>query len=103
MENWNPLGWLLLVVGFLSGMVFGGPQSGGSLWLVPFGVMLAGLTILVTNMFRTLWRAIRRRSKIRARLQFQPNERPAMARDVTVGIWLGLLIGTLIGVWWHVL
>ena len=42
---------------------------GGGLWLVPYGVMLAGLTILVTNMIRTLWRASRRRNIIRNRLR----------------------------------
>ena len=103
MENWNPFGWLLLAVGFLAGMFVGGPQSGGGLWLAPYGVMLAGLTILTTNMFRTLWRATRRRNKIRARLRQQPKESLAVARDITVGIWLGLLIGTLIGVWLYVL
>jgi len=54
MENWNPFGWLLLAGGFLFGVFVGGPQSGGSLWLVPYGVMLAGLTILTTNMIRTI-------------------------------------------------
>ena len=103
MENWNPFGWLLLAVGFLAGMFIGGPQSGGSLWLAPYGVMLAGLTILTTNMFRTLWRARRRRHIIRARLQQHPNEPPVEARDATVGIWLGLAIGALIGVWLYVL
>ena len=96
MENWNPFGWLFLVGGFFLGVVVGGPQSGGSLWLVPYGVMLTGLTILTTNMCRTLWRASRRRNIIRARLQQQPKEPPAEARDATVGIWLGLVVGTLI-------
>ncbi len=85
------------------GVVVGGPQSGGSLWLVPYGVMLAGLTILTTNMFRTIWRATRRRSAIRARLQIDGEEPPATTRAVTGGIWLGLLIGTLIGVWLYAL
>lgn len=69
MENLNPLGWLLLAAGFLCGVYVGGPQSGGGLWLVPYGVMLAGLTILVTNMIRALWRTGRRRTVIRNRLQ----------------------------------
>ena len=103
MENWNRFGWLLLAVGFLSGMVVGGPQSGGSLWLGPYAVMLAGLTILTTNMFRTIWQASRRRIKIRARLQLPRKKPSAMARDATTGIWLGLLAGTLIGVWLYVL
>ncbi len=69
MENWNPFGWLLLVGGFLFGVIVGWLQVGDSLWLVSYGVMLAGLTILLTNMIRTLWRLIRNRSVIRDRLQ----------------------------------
>ena len=69
MENWNPFGWLLLAGGFLFGVLLGGPQSGGELWLVSYGVILAGLTILTTNMIRTIWRASRRRNVIRTRLQ----------------------------------
>ena len=69
MENWNPFGWLLLVGGFLFGVIVGWLQVGDSLWLVSYGVMLAGLTILLTNMIRTLGRYIRSRNLIRARLQ----------------------------------
>jgi hypothetical protein len=68
MENWNPFGWLLLAGGFLLGLFVGGPQSGGSMWLAPYGVMLAGLTILTMNMIRTFWRATRRGKIIRTRL-----------------------------------
>ena len=103
MENWNPFGWLLLVAGFVLGALVGGPQSGGSLWLIPYGVMLAGLAILTMNMFRTLWRARQRRLLIRARLHQQPRDPRPVARDVTAGVWLGLLAGTLIGVWWYAL
>jgi hypothetical protein len=69
MEDWNPFGWLLLVGGFLFGVIVGWLQVGDSLWLVSYGVMLAGLTILLTNMIRTLGRYIRSRNLIRARLQ----------------------------------
>ena len=98
MENWNPFGWLLLAGGFLLGLFVGGPQTGGSLWLVPYGIMLTGLTILTMNMFRTLWRVSRRRSVVRARLQIDGERPPVTARDATVGISLGLLIGAVIGV-----
>ena len=98
MENWNPFGWLILAVGFLSGLFIGGPQSGGSLWLIPYGGMLVGLTILTMNMFRSLWRVSRRRNVVRARLQIDGERPPATARDVTVGMLLGLVIGALIGV-----
>lgn len=69
MENWNPFGWLLLAGGFLFAVFIGGPQSGDRLWLISYGVILAGLTILTTNMIRTFWRASRRRNVIRTRLQ----------------------------------
>ncbi len=68
MEDWNPFGWLLLGGGFLFGVIVG-PQVGDRLWLVSYTVILAGLTILLTNMIRTLWRYIRSRNVIRARLQ----------------------------------
>ena len=61
MENWNPFGWLLLVGGFLFGVIVGGLQAGDKLWLISYTAMLAGLTILLTNMIRTLWRYIRSR------------------------------------------
>jgi hypothetical protein len=69
MENWNPFGWLLLAVGFMFGVVVGWAHIGDRLWLVSYGVMLAGLTILLTNMIRTVWRAVRSRSVIRNRLR----------------------------------
>ena len=69
MENWNPFGWLLLVGGFLFGVIVGGPQAGDKLWLISYTAMLAGLTILLTNLIRTLWRSIRNRRVIRSRLQ----------------------------------
>ena len=43
MENWNPFGWLLLLVGFLLGVITGWMQVWSELWLVSYGVMLAGL------------------------------------------------------------
>ncbi len=69
MEDWNPFGWLLLVGGFLFGVIVGGPQSGDKLWLISYTAMLAGLTILLTNMIRTLWRFVRSQKLIRGRLQ----------------------------------
>ena len=69
MENWNPFGWLLLVGGFLFGAIVGGPQAGDKLWLISYTAMLAGLTILLTNLIRTLWQFIRSRRVIRGRLQ----------------------------------
>jgi hypothetical protein len=57
MENWNPFGWLLLGGGFLFGMIVGGPQA----WLISYTVILAGLTILLTNLIRTLWQFVRSR------------------------------------------
>jgi hypothetical protein len=64
MENWNPFGWLLLVMGFLLGVIAGWTHAGETLSLVPYIAILAGLTILVTNMCRTLWRFIRSRHVI---------------------------------------
>lgn len=68
MENWNPVGWLFLVGGFLFGVAVGWLQVGGSLWLGSYAAMLAGLTILLTNLIRILWRASRRRRLISNRL-----------------------------------
>jgi hypothetical protein len=69
MEHWNPTGWSLLFGGFLFGMIAGWMQAGEPLSLVPYAAILAGLTILVTNMLRTLWRFIRSLNVIRDRLQ----------------------------------
>jgi len=69
MEDWNPFGWLLLGGGFLFGVVVGGPQAGDKLWLISYTAMLAGLTILLTNLIRTLWQFARSRKLIRGRLQ----------------------------------
>lgn len=68
MEHWNPYGWMLLAGGFLYGMVVGGLGLGGSLWMIGYALMLAGLTILMTNMVRALWRLGRRRKAILSRL-----------------------------------
>ena len=70
MENWNPYGWLLLVGGFLSGMVIGWFGLGGELWMIGYTAMLAGLTILMTNMVRAIWRLGRKRKAILNRLSF---------------------------------
>jgi hypothetical protein len=68
MEGWNPFGWSLLVGGFLFGVIVGGPQAGDKLWLISYTAMLAGLTILLTNLIRTLWRESQRRKLISNRL-----------------------------------
>jgi hypothetical protein len=68
MENWNPVGWLLLVGGFLAGVIVGWLHVGDKLWLGSYAAMLSGLTILLTNLIRTLWRASRRRRLISNRL-----------------------------------
>ena len=70
MENWNPYGWMLLAGGFLYGMVIGWFGLGGSLWMIGYAAMLAGLTILMTNMMRALGRLVRKRKTILGRLSF---------------------------------
>ena len=62
MENWNPVGWTFLIGGFLIGVVFGWLEVGNKLWLVSYATILSGLAILVSNLIRTLWRAIRSRN-----------------------------------------
>ena len=69
MENWNPIGWSLLIGGFLFGVIVGWAQVGDRFWLVSYTTMLAGLAILVTNLIRALWRLVRSRNVIRGRLQ----------------------------------
>lgn len=69
MENWNPIGWSLLIGGFLFGVIVGWAQVGDRFWLVSYTTMLAGLVILVTNLVRALWRLVRSRNVIRGRLQ----------------------------------
>ena len=68
MQNWNPIGWLLLVGGFLFGVIVGWLQVGDRLWLGSYAAMLAGLTILLTNLIRTLWRTRQSRKLINSRL-----------------------------------
>ena len=68
MDNWNTIGWSLLAGGFLFGVLVGALKVSEQLWLVSFAVILAGLIILVTNMVRTAWRALRRRKLITHRL-----------------------------------
>ncbi len=68
MENWNPFGWLLLGGGFLFGVAIGWYGVAGSLWMIGYAAMLAGLTILLTNMVRAMWRFGRRRKAILERL-----------------------------------
>ena len=70
MENWNPYAWLLLAGGFLFGVVLGWFHVGGYYWLIGYGAMLAGLTILLTNMVRALWRFGRRRKALMDRRSF---------------------------------
>lgn len=74
MENWNPIGWLLLVGGFLFGVIVGWVQEGDRLWISSYAAMLTGLAILVTNLIRTLWRASQRRKLISSR-HFRPWQR----------------------------
>ena len=69
MENWNPIGWSLLIGGFLFGVIVGWIQVGDRFWLVSYTTMLAGLAILVTTLVRALWRLVRSRNVIRGRLQ----------------------------------
>ena len=69
MKHLNLVGWTLLIGGFLFGMIAGWMQAGEALSFMPNAAILAGLTILVTNMFRTLWRFIRSRYVIHHRLQ----------------------------------
>ena len=70
MEHWNPYAWMILAGGFVYGMVIGGMGLGGYYWLVGYGLMLTGLTILMTNMMRSLWRLGRKRKAILQRLSF---------------------------------
>jgi hypothetical protein len=70
MENWNPFGWLLLGAGFLFGVAIGWYGVGGSVWMIGYAAMLAGLTILITNMLRAMWRFGRKRKAILERLSF---------------------------------
>ena len=63
MENWNPVGWTFLIGGFLIGVVFGWLEVGNKLWLVSYATILSGLAILVSNLIRTLWRAVRGRNE----------------------------------------
>ena len=68
MKNWNRIGWLLLVGGFLFSVIVGWLQVGDRLWLGSYAAMLAGLTILLTNLIRTLWRTRQSRKLINSRL-----------------------------------
>ena len=70
MEHWNAYGWMLLAGGFLFGMVIGWFGLGGSFWMIGYGLMLAGLTILMTNLIRAVWRQICKRKAILSRLSF---------------------------------
>ena len=64
MENWNPYGWLLMAAGFSFGVALGWHGVGGWYWMIGYAAMLAGLTILLTNMLRALWRYGRRRKAV---------------------------------------
>ncbi len=70
MEHWNPYGWMLLASGFLFGTVIGWLGLGGSFWMIGYCAMLAGLTILITNLIRAIWRQIAKRKAIFSRLSF---------------------------------
>jgi hypothetical protein len=68
MQNWNRVGWLLLVGGSVFSVIVRWLQVGDRLWLGSSAAMLAGLTILLTNLTRTFWGANRRRKVINSRL-----------------------------------
>ena len=59
MQNWNPIGWVLLIGGFLFGVFVEWAGVGDRFWLVSYTTMLAGLTVLVTNLIRAGWRLIK--------------------------------------------
>jgi len=61
MEHWNPYGWLLMAAGFLFGVALGWYGVGGWYWMIGYCAMLTGLTILMTNMLRAIWRYGRKR------------------------------------------
>ncbi len=69
MAHWNLIGWAPLIGGFLFGMIAGWMQAGEAVSFMPNAAILAGLTVLGTNMFRPLWRFIRSRHVIHHRLQ----------------------------------
>lgn len=64
MENWNPFAWLIMAAGFLFGVVIGWFGVGGWYWMIGYCAMLTGLTILMTNMVRAIWRYGRRRKAV---------------------------------------
>jgi cytochrome b561 len=64
MQNWNPIGWWLLVGGFLFGVIVSWAGAGEKFWLVSYTTMLAGLTVLLSNLIRALWRFIRSRNML---------------------------------------
>ena len=68
MEGWNPVGWLLLITGFVIAY-HAGAQIGELAWMVSYAANLAGVTILFTNLFRDLWRFTRGRMIVRSRLR----------------------------------
>jgi hypothetical protein len=67
MTTWNPIGWSLLAGGFLFGVIVAWAQVGEKFWLISYSTMLAGLAVLVTNLLRVLWRALRARLLVRGR------------------------------------
>ena len=68
MESWNPFAWLLLISGFVIAYHFGA-QIGDRAWFVSYATNLAGLSILLTNLSRDVWRFIRGRMIVRSRLR----------------------------------
>ncbi len=57
------------IVAWKAGTRLGGCFWAADLWLISYTAMLAGLTILLTNLIRALWHFVRSRKLIRSRLQ----------------------------------
>lgn len=63
MVNWNPIGWSLLIGGFIFGVLLGFFRIWDTYWLGSFGAIFAGLSILVTNLLLAIWHFCRGKMK----------------------------------------